>query len=278
MPKKLPSPEIAAQPAEIPNFTPVPIKTHTGWTAERQRAFIEILAETASVRQAAIAVNMSKVSCYHLRKRPDAGEFRRAWDAALDCGIAHLKDLAFERAAEGELEPVWQRGKLVGYKRKFNNALLMFLLRQYGQDNEGKRVTVNYVRTRSGVAERNSQSGGAPQSGAAAEASVMTVQASGIKGKSTEQTTEAAAMIEQFSGVALDAAAEAEIAAALAACARREREYGGTIHDTSEAFVPQGKDDSNWQGSFEPQGGWMEDVEPFVDRELPWECIGDQNG
>jgi hypothetical protein len=147
-------------PTEITDFTPVPrqVRQENGWTPARQRKFIEALAETASVRQAALAVNMSKVSCYQLRNHPQGGDFKRAWDAAVDAGVAFLKDIAFERAVEGELEPVWVRGEMKGYKRKFSNSLLMFLLRQYGQDNDGKRVTVNYVRTKAAVAAHNGPS------------------------------------------------------------------------------------------------------------------------
>ncbi len=58
----------AASPNEITEFTPVPLRTHKGWTPARQKAFIEILAQTASVKRASAAVNMSPVSCYYLRK------------------------------------------------------------------------------------------------------------------------------------------------------------------------------------------------------------------
>ena len=41
----------------------------------------------------------------------------------------------------------------------------------------------------------------------------------------------AAAVIDQFAGGTLDAAAEAEIAETLKACAARKREYGGGVYD-----------------------------------------------
>ncbi len=293
-------PEKPALPVEVTDFKPVAIRTHAGWTPARQRAFIQVLAETASVRQAALAVNMSKVSCYQLRTRPDADEFRRAWEAALDFGVAFLKDIAFERAVEGELEPVWVRGELKGYKRKFSNSLLMFLLRQYGQDDQGKRVTVSYFRTKAAVAAREGgppnpvrieHSRDADQSGAQlgvstgldtngvvmaeTEATTMTVSAANPKAGDSAKPERAAAMIEQFSGVTLDAEAEAEIAATLAACAARKREYGGGVHDLGESFITQGKNDPLWQGNFEPHGGWMEDVEPFDPQEPCWEWLGD---
>jgi hypothetical protein len=57
-------------------------------------------------------------------------------------GIQHLKDIAFERAVERRLQPVWQSGKLVGHKRVHSDRLLMFLLRQYETDDNGRNVTV----------------------------------------------------------------------------------------------------------------------------------------
>ena len=129
----------------IPDFAPVPRATyrHDGWTPERQRAFIGALADTGCVSRAARMVNMAQANCYTLRRSPGAEEFRRAWDAALDCGLAQLKDIAFERAIEGELIPVFANGKHMGFRRKRNDALLMFCLRHYGKDASGKRTTIN---------------------------------------------------------------------------------------------------------------------------------------
>ena len=103
----------AAVRRPIPAFTPVPRQTyrHDGWTPERQRAFIAALADTGCVSRAARMVNMAQTNCYTLRRAPGAEEFRRAWDAALDCGLAQMKDIAFERAIEGELIPVFAGGK-----------------------------------------------------------------------------------------------------------------------------------------------------------------------
>jgi hypothetical protein len=97
----------------LPDFTPVPRRyRHDGWTLERQRAFIEALADTGCVTRAASMVNMAQANCYALRRAPGADEFRRAWDAALDFGLKRLKDIAFERAIEGQLVPVFVAGKL----------------------------------------------------------------------------------------------------------------------------------------------------------------------
>ncbi|MFC3784534.1 hypothetical protein GGR90_001032 [Sphingopyxis italica] len=133
----------------LPEFTPVPRKyRHDGWTPERQRAFIAALADTGSVRRAAAMVNMAQTNCYTLRRAAGAEGFRRAWEAALDFGVARLKDIAFERAIDGYLVPVFVAGKLMGFRRRHNDALLMFCLRHYGQDAGGKRTVINYFSTR----------------------------------------------------------------------------------------------------------------------------------
>src|SRR5688500_13122689 len=95
-----------ASRAALPDFAPVPRKPrHDGWTPERQKAFVEALADTGSVSRAAAMVNMSPEGAYYLRRQPGADGFRRAWEAALDYGVARMKDIAFERAVEGTLVP-----------------------------------------------------------------------------------------------------------------------------------------------------------------------------
>ena len=71
------------QPPRI-RFRPVELKArHDGWTASRQIRFIEVLDATKSISKACSAVGMSRVSAYKLRDRPDARQFRLAWNAAL---------------------------------------------------------------------------------------------------------------------------------------------------------------------------------------------------
>ena len=93
-------------------------------------------------------VNMTTVGAYYLRRQKGADAFRRAWEAALDYGVARMKDIAFERAIEGYLVPCFVGGKLIGWRRKYNDRLLMFCLRLYGQDANGRRTKVEYFSTR----------------------------------------------------------------------------------------------------------------------------------
>ena len=71
-------------PGELPDFEPVPRRNprHDGWTPERQRAFVESLADCGCAAIAARMVNMSRESVYQLRRAPGAASFRRAMDAA----------------------------------------------------------------------------------------------------------------------------------------------------------------------------------------------------
>ena len=113
------------------DFTPVPRLTtrHDGWTPERQRGFIEALADTGSVKTAAHAVNMTPEGAYLLRRHPEGASFRKAWETALGLGVQRLEDVAMDRALNGVEQPVYSYGQLVGTRRVVNDALLMFLLR-----------------------------------------------------------------------------------------------------------------------------------------------------
>lgn len=102
---------------------------HDGWTPEKQAEFLEILAATASVSEACAAVDRSRRSAYALRNRPDAVAFRDGWDEALRASLAVLATTAFDRAVNGQEEIVFYKGQRVGCRWKYDNRLLMFLLR-----------------------------------------------------------------------------------------------------------------------------------------------------
>ncbi|MCW1402310.1 hypothetical protein OKA06_08215 [Novosphingobium sp. MW5] len=124
-------PPIPPRQQILPHFTPVPREKerHNGWKPEVQRAFIEALAETGSVRSAARRVNRAEVGAYLLRRHPKAEEFRKAWDAALDIGMRRIEDVAMDRALNGVDVPLYSYGKLVGSRTVYNDRLLMFMLR-----------------------------------------------------------------------------------------------------------------------------------------------------
>jgi hypothetical protein len=129
-PEILPAAVAAAEAASSElEFAPVAVALrHDGWTPEKQRAFIEHLADCGIVKEAAARVGMTAQSAYGLRRRPDAETFNCAWDAAVQLGVAHLHSTAFERAVEGTVKKRWFNGEVVGEERVFDNRLLMFLL------------------------------------------------------------------------------------------------------------------------------------------------------
>jgi hypothetical protein len=106
-----------------------------GWTPERQRAFIGALADTGEVIAAAHSVGMSDSSAYTLRRAPGAEGFAAAWEAALGNSSRRLVDIAFDRAINGVDDVVLDKdGNHIYTKRKYNDRLLMFLIRAHGPE------------------------------------------------------------------------------------------------------------------------------------------------
>lgn len=125
-------------PITAPDYDPaeyrwVPVRRrprYDGWTEEKQRRFIEVLADTGLVGLAAKEVGMSRKSAYALRRAAHAGAFARAWDRARALSGALIEDIAFERAIEGvEIETYDGHGNLARVSTVYNDRLLTFLLR-----------------------------------------------------------------------------------------------------------------------------------------------------
>lgn len=104
-------------PADLESLLP-PATRHDGWTPARQQEFIECLADTANVRAAARRVGMSVQSAYRLRRHPDADDFRRAWDLALQDAWLHIKRVALDRVLNGEETQIEREGVVVAVQRK----------------------------------------------------------------------------------------------------------------------------------------------------------------
>lgn len=112
-------------------FTPAALAPrHDGWTIERQRRFIIVLADCGQVTRACAEVGMSVRSAYRLRRHPLGRHFHAAWKKAMRIAVDRLVDLAYERAIEGTPQQMWKNGELVGETRRPSDHLLMFLLRR----------------------------------------------------------------------------------------------------------------------------------------------------
>ena len=291
----------------LPAFTPVPRKQprHDGWTPERQKAFIEALADTGCVSIACRIVNMSQPSYYQLRRQPGAESFRAAADAAQSLGLQVVKDEAFDRAMHGQLVPVFVGGKLLGFRRKKNDRLLMFILRHYGQDANGRRTTINYFSTRAtaGAASTPLPSGeregptpqawegeGQPAALAAADSSAIALAkaetstttvktiisgpAAGADPRATD--TEAANLINAFEGIDLDDEAQAEIYRALEACAERRRALADDPDNDPDCdFVRVAPGDLEYLGELESGVEGEDWVEYRPEGEHAWDNLGE---
>lgn len=113
-----------------------------GWTEEKQRRFIETLADTGLVNVAAKAVGMSRETAYALRRSERGAAFARAWDKAREHAAGLIEDIAFDRAIEGtEREVLDQSGHVVATRLVHDNRLLQYLLshlkpERYGRDRQ----------------------------------------------------------------------------------------------------------------------------------------------
>ena len=74
-------------------------------------------------------MNRAEVGAYLLRRHPEAAEFRKAWDIALDIGMRRIEDVAMDRALHGVEVPMYSYGKLIGTRTIYNDRRLMFMLR-----------------------------------------------------------------------------------------------------------------------------------------------------
>jgi hypothetical protein len=94
-----------------------------GWSPERKLRFLSRLAACGNVRAASAAVGMSRDAAYVLRRRDAL--FARGWAAALLLARESSVDVLADMATEGIEEEVWNRGEMVGTRRRFDARLLL---------------------------------------------------------------------------------------------------------------------------------------------------------
>lgn len=114
---------------QVPEFEPAPTrKRNAGWTAERQRKFIDRVALTGNVGEACALVGLSSTSFYRLCAKPGAESFVRAWKAALVLASTRATAIAWDRAVNGRVERFYKDGELVRERRVPSDFLLTWLL------------------------------------------------------------------------------------------------------------------------------------------------------
>lgn len=109
-----------------------PSRQAGGWNVERQRAFLEMLAQCGLVERAAGLVGMTRQSAYAFRQTTAGRAFDLAWDAALLLARQRLIDESFELAFEGSVERIYRDGKLVQEKRKRDPKMLLATIERLG--------------------------------------------------------------------------------------------------------------------------------------------------
>ncbi|ROT95121.1 hypothetical protein EB810_08345 [Altererythrobacter sp. FM1] len=259
---------------DLPAFDPVPRKSnrHDGWTPERQRAFIGALADTGSVKRAAMHVNMSTVGAYYLRRQAGAEGFRRAWECALDFGVQRLKDEAFERALNGQLSPVFVGGKLKGFRRVKNDRLLMFCLRMNMRGEDGRRLSASYFDPGAFRLSGSDDSQATTRLGASMTAPALT---------RAEKDDMNAAMIEHFDPVQMSLPDIEAMQAKLAELAawHRAEENGPPDGQMEPHFVMLGKN-KDWADVGELEGivETEDELEPFNPDEDDWRWLDENDG
>ncbi len=95
---------------------------------KKRRVFLDVLAKTGRVAEAARAVGYTDTATLQAFRRGDE-DFAEAWDYALDAAANVLEEEAIRRAHDGTLEPIYYKGKVAGYKPVYSDTLLMFILR-----------------------------------------------------------------------------------------------------------------------------------------------------
>ncbi|MBA3940719.1 MAG: hypothetical protein C0520_05875 [Sphingopyxis sp.] len=103
-----------------PNPADIPAPGSYHWTPKLQRAFLESLATTGSVKIASTSVGMSPRATYDLRHKPQGAAFKLGWAAAVLIARGRLADELLDRAIWGhdEMTTVYREEDRSLYKRR----------------------------------------------------------------------------------------------------------------------------------------------------------------
>jgi hypothetical protein len=113
------------QPAQQP---PARTQRHDGWTPDRQRVFLDAVAEGFSTERACQITGLSPSSAYAFKKRANGRAFALAWRAAQLLGRDRIADTMMARAIDGYTETVTRANGDVIERHRFDNRLAMQML------------------------------------------------------------------------------------------------------------------------------------------------------
>ena len=99
-----------------------------GWTPDRIRIFLHVLAECGVVADAARAAGMSLQSAYNLRKSPKGRAFSIAWSSAEQLARRRISSELISRAIHGCVEVIVRDGEVWGERHRYDNRLTLAVL------------------------------------------------------------------------------------------------------------------------------------------------------
>lgn len=105
---------------------------HDGWTAERTQRFLDTLAHTGCVRDAARVAGISNTAGYRLKRR--FPKFAAAWDEALARAQQGLIAVAYKRAVEGRETVIIRKGEEHERRIEPSDAMLGLLIKRGDMD------------------------------------------------------------------------------------------------------------------------------------------------
>jgi len=120
--------ELSAAPDAPPETLVEKTTRHDGWSGERMATFLETLADTGIVTDAARAADMSSRGAYRLRSRDPV--FAAAWRAAEVNARPVVADGLLERSITGTVEHYYRDGVLVGERRHYESWLGLAVLKR----------------------------------------------------------------------------------------------------------------------------------------------------
>ena len=97
-----------------------------------QPIFLEYYQKRYSIRSAARLAGVSPTTVRNARKTDTS--FARSYDHAHDNVVDKLENSAMRRAIHGYRVPVYHKGKLIGTKRSYSDALTIFMLKKNRPD------------------------------------------------------------------------------------------------------------------------------------------------
>jgi len=101
---------------------------YDGWTPDRQRAFLEAVAEGHTVASACALVGMAPSSAYALRRRAAGAGFALGWRAANLLAREKVADTLLARAIDGQVETITRADGATVTRHRYDNRLASTML------------------------------------------------------------------------------------------------------------------------------------------------------